>query len=110
MKERREKAAARVGAQASGREQKRGRAPRFARSQWDSTTGAELMQLREDRIVRFLYQCIVDGFQKMYTSEISCKLLIPEIEVKQALRYGCLFNIGGAFYLVCLEQPDWQGG
>ena len=109
MKERRIKTAARVGAQASGREQKRGRAPRFARSRSDSTTDAEFMQLHEDRIMRFLYQCIVAGIQKLYTSEISVKLLIPEIEVKQALRYGCLFSIGGALYLVCLDQPDGQG-
>ena len=107
--QKRQKAAARVGAQASGREFEKGWAPRFAHSRKHSTTDADLLQLREDRIMRFLYQCIVDGFRKMYTSEISCKLLIPEIEAKQALRYGCLFNIGGALFLVCLEHPDWQG-
>ena len=72
------KAAARVGAQASGREHKRGRAPRFARSHLDSTIPYGKTQGRKERISHVLTQ-----YPAVEDSVLSCILIIPQKQTRE---------------------------
>ena len=78
MKEYGRKAAARVGAQASGREHKRGRAPRFARSHSDSTIPYGKTQGRKERISHVLTQ-----YPAVEDSVLSCILIIPQKQTRE---------------------------